>query len=122
MVVQALVPAEAAGILFTTNPLTGARDQAIINAVYMNLSVAASLAAALGVNLRRFAEMTEEVFGRIPNGLEIPVARLSCWCVLRMLLVTIRVLRRVRTNQKRLPAMRSLASRARPALWRAGHG
>jgi rifampicin phosphotransferase len=34
VVVQALVPAEAAGILFTANPLTGARDQVMINAAW----------------------------------------------------------------------------------------
>ncbi len=32
VVVQALVPAESAGILFTANPVTGDRDQAVINA------------------------------------------------------------------------------------------
>ncbi|RPI31575.1 MAG: phosphoenolpyruvate synthase, partial [Chloroflexota bacterium] len=32
VVVQALVPAEAAGILFTANPINGRRDQAVINA------------------------------------------------------------------------------------------
>jgi pyruvate,water dikinase len=32
VVVQALVPAEAAGVLFTANPLTGRRDQATISA------------------------------------------------------------------------------------------
>src|SRR5437764_8848518 len=34
VVVQVLVPAEAAGILFTANPLTGARDQVMINAAW----------------------------------------------------------------------------------------
>ena len=34
VVVQELVPADAAGILFTANPLTGARDQMIINAAW----------------------------------------------------------------------------------------
>ncbi|WP_245607302.1 PEP/pyruvate-binding domain-containing protein [Pseudonocardia spinosispora] len=32
VVVQELVPADAAGILFTANPMTGARDQIVINA------------------------------------------------------------------------------------------
>ncbi len=32
VVIQLLVPAEAAGILFTANPLNGRRDQAVINA------------------------------------------------------------------------------------------
>ncbi|HZR43073.1 MAG TPA: PEP/pyruvate-binding domain-containing protein [Ktedonobacteraceae bacterium] len=34
VVVQELVPADAAGILFTANPLTGVRDQAMINAAW----------------------------------------------------------------------------------------
>ena len=34
VVVQELVPAEASGILFTANPLTGARDQVMINAAW----------------------------------------------------------------------------------------
>ena len=34
VVVQQLVPAEVAGILFTANPVTGARDQLVINAAW----------------------------------------------------------------------------------------
>jgi rifampicin phosphotransferase len=34
VVVQELVPADAAGILFTANPLTGARDELMINAAW----------------------------------------------------------------------------------------
>ena len=34
VVVQELVPADASGILFTANPLTGARDQVMINAAW----------------------------------------------------------------------------------------
>jgi len=34
VVVQALVPADCAGILFTANPLNGRRDQAVINAAW----------------------------------------------------------------------------------------
>src|SRR6266496_5085127 len=34
VVVQELVPADAAGILFTANPLTGARDEVMINAAW----------------------------------------------------------------------------------------
>lgn len=34
VVVQALVPADAAGILFTANPVTGARDELVINAAW----------------------------------------------------------------------------------------
>ena len=34
VVVQLLVPAEASGVLFTANPLSGARDQMLINATW----------------------------------------------------------------------------------------
>ncbi|GAA2432389.1 PEP/pyruvate-binding domain-containing protein [Actinomadura vinacea] len=34
VVVQELVPADAAGVLFTANPLTGARDQVMVNAAW----------------------------------------------------------------------------------------
>src|SRR6266516_2496843 len=34
VVVQELVPAEAAGIMFTANPVTGAREQVVINAAW----------------------------------------------------------------------------------------
>jgi pyruvate,water dikinase len=34
VVVQELVPADAAGVLFTANPVTGARDQMVINAAW----------------------------------------------------------------------------------------
>ncbi|MDR3602316.1 MAG: PEP/pyruvate-binding domain-containing protein [Desulfosporosinus sp.] len=71
---------------------------------YMNLSVAASLAATFGVNRKRFVKLTEEVFGRLPEGLEIPLIPLKRWSVLRRLVpVAIRVVRRTRANQKRLP-------------------
>ncbi|MDR3584744.1 MAG: PEP/pyruvate-binding domain-containing protein [Desulfosporosinus sp.] len=71
---------------------------------YMNLSVAASLAATFGLNRKRFVKLTEEVFGRLPEGLEIPLIPMSRWGVLRKLVpVAIRVMRRVRANQKRLP-------------------
>ena len=34
VIVQQLVPADAAGILFTTNPISGDRDQVVINAAW----------------------------------------------------------------------------------------
>ena len=34
VVVQQLVPAEVAGVLFTANPVTGARDEMVVNAAY----------------------------------------------------------------------------------------
>jgi len=70
---------------------------------YMNLSVAASLSAAVGINRKRFAQLTGDVFGRLPDGMEIPLVDLPRWRVLRMLVpVAIGVLRRVHANKKRL--------------------
>lgn len=44
---------------------------------YLNQSVAMSLMAALGIDQKKYYEMTEEVVGRVPEGLEIPVIPLS---------------------------------------------
>jgi pyruvate,water dikinase len=72
---------------------------------YMNLSVAMSLSSAFGLNPRVFRRLSEETFGRIPEGVEIPPVRLSRWRVLRRLApVAVRVVRRVRAHKRRLPA------------------
>jgi pyruvate,water dikinase len=72
---------------------------------YMNLSVAASLAAVFGYRGKRFVETIEPVFGKLPVGVTIPLIPLSRWRVIRMLLpVAIRVVRRVRANKRRLSA------------------
>ena len=72
---------------------------------YMNLSVTATLSAAFGVNTKRFAEMSEAAFGKLPAGMEIPTFPVSRWGVLRELLPgVLRLKRRVRANQKRLHA------------------
>ena len=76
----------------------------ICGRLYKNLSIDASLAAAFWINPRRFAGMIEDAFGRIPEGMEIPVIQLSRWRLLRTLLpVAIRGLLRMRTNLKKLP-------------------
>ncbi|HET9647969.1 MAG TPA: PEP/pyruvate-binding domain-containing protein [Microlunatus sp.] len=41
--------------------------------IYLNLSVAATLSRAVGVKEKRFRELTEEVFGRIPDDLPLPL-------------------------------------------------
>jgi pyruvate,water dikinase len=70
---------------------------------YMNLSMAYSLAAAFGMK-SRFKGASEQVFGRLPEGIEIPPAPLSRWQVIRALLPVIRkVLKRVKANTRRLP-------------------
>jgi lauroyl/myristoyl acyltransferase/phosphohistidine swiveling domain-containing protein len=73
--------------------------------LYKNLSMEASFAAALGTNQKRFAKMIEENFGRLPEGLEIPIVRLSRWHLLRVALpAVVRGSFRVRANHKKLPA------------------
>ncbi|QRN99315.1 pyruvate, phosphate dikinase [Archangium violaceum] len=72
--------------------------------VYMNLSLTATLGAAFGVSRKRLTEASEEAFGRLPDDLEIPTFPVSRWGVLRELLPgVLRLKRRVRANQKRLP-------------------
>jgi rifampicin phosphotransferase len=84
---------------------------------YMNLSVAASLAAAFGYRGKRFVETIEPVFGKLPQGMEIPLVSLSRWRVMRALLpVAIRVIRRVGTNKQRLPAFIAAAPERCTAL------
>ncbi|EFH83293.1 PEP/pyruvate-binding domain-containing protein [Ktedonobacter racemifer] len=72
---------------------------------YLNLSITASLAALAGMNQKQFARISEGIFGRIPEGLEVPGLPLSRWRLLKALVpVAIRLKKRVRLNQKRLPA------------------
>ncbi|MGH3340578.1 MAG: PEP/pyruvate-binding domain-containing protein, partial [Propionibacteriaceae bacterium] len=40
--------------------------------IYLNVSVMVTLSAAVGVNQQSYRSLTEEVFGRLPNDLEIP--------------------------------------------------
>ncbi len=74
--------------------------------LYKNLSMEASFAAVLGINQRRFARMMiEDSFGRFPEGLEIPIVRLSRGHFLRLALpVVVRSLFRRWANHKKLPA------------------
>jgi len=73
--------------------------------LYKNLSMDASLAAAFGISPKRLMDMSEDAFGRLPEGLEIPIVRLSRLHLLRMALpVVANDLLRMRANRKRLPA------------------
>lgn len=77
---------------------------------YMNMSVLATLAGLFGFSRKRFAETTEQTFGRIPAGVEIPLVTISRWRALRDVLpIVVRLRRRVRANQKRLPAFLATA-------------
>lgn len=51
--------------------------------VYLNVSVMAALSRAVGVRERRYRMLTEEVFGRLPDDLEIPPVRASRVQILR---------------------------------------
>jgi phosphohistidine swiveling domain-containing protein len=71
---------------------------------YMNLSVMATAAAALGMK-SRFTAATEQVFGRIPAGMEPPLIPMSWWRILIALVpLSLRVRRAVRADLKHLAA------------------
>jgi phosphohistidine swiveling domain-containing protein len=83
VVVQTLVPAEAAGVLFTANPVTGDRGEAVINAVWgLGESIVGGLATpdtltldkASGWVLRRETADKRVMTVRVENGtVEQPV-------------------------------------------------
>ena len=77
---------------------------------YMNLSPLMTLAAAAGMNCKRLFEGIGDIFGRVPDDLEIPVLPVSRWTVLRTVLpATLRNRRRIRGNIKKLPAFLATA-------------
>jgi pyruvate,water dikinase len=70
---------------------------------YMNVSLMATMAAAVGMQ-RRLAAASEQVFGRLPPGMTAPLIPISRWRLLREVLpLAIRVRMKVRRNQKKLP-------------------
>jgi pyruvate,water dikinase len=71
---------------------------------YLDLSVAAALSRMVGVSQARFRALTENTFGRLPEGVAIPPVPLSRPRMLRRMLPLIfEFLRRVVANLKRLP-------------------
>ncbi|MEV4089063.1 PEP-utilizing enzyme, partial [Nonomuraea fuscirosea] len=70
---------------------------------YMNLSVVHSIAGALGMSGRLSA--VEQVFGKLPPGLEVPRVPASCWEIIRRVLpMGVRLQGRVRQNLKGMRA------------------
>ncbi|WP_406673280.1 PEP/pyruvate-binding domain-containing protein [Nonomuraea sp. N2-4H] len=66
---------------------------------YMNLSVVHSVATAIGV--RRLLGAIEQIFGKLPPGLDVPLVGLSRWEIIRRVLpVAVGIRRRVRRNIK----------------------
>jgi rifampicin phosphotransferase len=80
---------------------------------YMNVSMSGSLAGAVGIPMGRFITLSEPVFGKLPPCEEIPRVPLPRWKIIRLMLpIVVTVVRRARTNQKRLPEfVASAASR-----------
>jgi phosphohistidine swiveling domain-containing protein len=79
--------------------------------LYMNLSVMMTIAAAGGIKRKRLFESIGDIFGRVPDDLEIPLLPVSRWRVLRTLLpAVLRNRRRIRNNVKKLPAFLATAA------------
>ncbi|MFI9593149.1 PEP/pyruvate-binding domain-containing protein [Nonomuraea sp. NPDC052265] len=77
---------------------------------YMNLSVVHSIAAALGMQGRLGA--VEQVFGKLPPGLEVPPVGLSRWEIIRRVLpMAVHLQRRVRRHLKEMPAFLAASRR-----------
>jgi rifampicin phosphotransferase len=87
---------------------------------YMNLSIAVTAAKAFGMGGR--LSVIEQVFGRIPPGLDVPLLPDSRWTILStMLPMGVRVRRRVAGNLKRMrPFLRTARQRCEALRERAG--
>lgn len=73
--------------------------------LYMNLSVLMTIAHAGGMGRRRLFESIGDIFGRVPDDLEIPLLPLARWKVLRTLIpAVLRNRQRIRANQPKIPA------------------
>lgn len=79
--------------------------------LYLNLSVLMTMLAALGQSRRRLLEATGDLFGQVPDDVEIPVLPVSRWTVITTVIpAVVANRRRIRRNAKRLDAF--LASAA----------
>ena len=73
--------------------------------IYLNVSVLMTLSAAVGVSEKRYRSLTEEVFGRLPAGLEIPPVKARKRDILRAVLpMALHVLGEARRDIKMLAA------------------
>ncbi len=76
---------------------------------YMNMSLTVSMGVAVGAK-KTVAKATEEVFGRIPDDLDVPLLPMTRWQMLKTLLpASVRILWRVNTNKNKVPAFVSSA-------------
>jgi phosphohistidine swiveling domain-containing protein len=73
--------------------------------IYLNLSVMMTLSTAVGVSEKRYRNLTEEVFGRLPDDLEIPPVKARKRDILRAVApMALHVLREARRDVKVLDA------------------
>src|SRR5215207_7415389 len=81
--------------------------------IYLNVSVMMTLSAAVGVSEKRYRSLTEEVFGRLPDDLEIPPVRARWRDIIRAVLpMALHVLGEARRDARVLDAYLA----AHPAL------
>ncbi|MGP3910138.1 PEP/pyruvate-binding domain-containing protein [Nonomuraea sp. 10N515B] len=70
---------------------------------YMNLSIVYTIAESLGMKSR--LGVIENVFGKLPPGLDVPRVKISRWAIIkRVVPMAINIQRRVRENLKGMPA------------------
>ncbi len=86
--------------------------------LYLNQSLTMTIIAAFGMSRQRLTHLQEEVYGHIPDDVEIPLIPVSRWRVLRAFLPNaLRLSRRVRANQKKMPAFLAEAPARCDALY-----
>ncbi|MEU7740598.1 PEP/pyruvate-binding domain-containing protein [Nonomuraea sp. NPDC049158] len=77
---------------------------------YMNLSVMYTMAISLGMRSRLSA--VEQIFGKLPPGLDVPLLKVSRWEIVKKVVpLGINIQKRVRTNLKVMPAFLATAQR-----------
>jgi phosphohistidine swiveling domain-containing protein len=73
--------------------------------IYLNVSVMMTLSTAVGVSEKRYRNLTEEVFGKLPADLEIPPVKVRRRDIIRAVLpMAVHVLREARRDVKVLAA------------------
>jgi phosphohistidine swiveling domain-containing protein len=89
-----------------TLSLPGFRGYGIIGGrFYVNLSLSAAMSRLVGISESRFRSLTENTFGRLPDGVAIPPVPLSAMQVLRMLVPTaVRFVASIPGTVRQLPA------------------
>ncbi|OZM82584.1 PEP/pyruvate-binding domain-containing protein [Pseudonocardia sp. MH-G8] len=89
-----------------TLSLPGFRGYGLIGGrFYLNLSLSAAMSRLVGISGSRFRSLTENTFGRLPVGVEIPPVPLSSLEVLRRIVPTaVRFVASVPATLRRLPA------------------